>query len=227
VNNFFVTSYEKKIKFRTFGNKYQLCNELTNKLSSIILKSNSLKKNICLCGGSTPIFLYQSLFRKKISWNQVEIILTDERLVNQGHIKSNKKMLIDIFLKSQISRRPNIVLINNTGTNTKYNIIKRTPFDFTILGMGDDGHTASIFNKKLISSNYQSSEFAFICKKKSESYKRLSLSEKILKKSKRTFLLIRGYNKLKLINHALANLENSNYPINAFLKNNIEIYWCP
>ena len=227
MNNFFVTSYERNIKFHTFRNNYQLCNDLTNKLSSIILKNNSSKKNICLCGGSTPIFLYQSLFRKKINWKQVEIILTDERLVNEGHIKSNKKLLTDIFSKSQISRRPNILLINNTGTKTKYNIIKRIPFDFTILGMGADGHTASIFNNKLISNNYQSSEFAFICKKKRESYKRLSLSEQILKKSKRTFLLIRGYSKLKLINHALGNLENSNYPINAFLKNDIEIYWCP
>lgn len=227
MNNFFVTNYERNIKTHTFSNNYQLCNELTGKLISIISKNNSVKKNICLCGGSTPIFLYQSLFRKKLNWDQVEIVLTDERLVNEGHIKSNKKMLIDIFSKCQISHRPNILFLNNTGTKTKYHIIKRTPFDFTILGMGDDGHTASIFNNKLISNNYQSKEYAFVCKKKNESYKRISLSEKTLKKSKRTFLLIRGNSKLKLINHALANPDSSNYPINAFLKNNIEIYWCP
>ena len=171
MNNFFVAGYERNIKIHTFSNNYQLCNELTGKLISIISKNKSVKKNICLCGGSTPIFLYQSLFRKRVNWHKVEIVMTDERLVNEGHIKSNKKMLIDIFSKCQISHRPNVLFLNNTGTKTKYHIIKRTPFDFTILGMGDDGHTASIFNNKLISNNYQSKEFAFVCKKRMRAIK--------------------------------------------------------
>ena len=113
MNNFFVAGYERNIKIHTFSNNYQLCNELTGKLISIISKNKSVKKNICLCGGSTPIFLYQSLFRKRVNWHKVEIVMTDERLVNEGHIKSNKKMLIDIFSKCQISHRPNVLFYND------------------------------------------------------------------------------------------------------------------
>ena len=144
----------KKMNIKNFENINTLESTLVKKISLCV--SDAIKKygdaRILLSGGSTPINLYSLLSQENINWEKVKVGLVDERFVDQKSNFSNerniKKNLIKNCAKTAILS-PMVYCINNELLNLEmvsnsYScFIERT--DFTLLGMGNDGHTASIF----------------------------------------------------------------------------------
>lgn len=103
---------------------------------------------ILLSGGNTPKALYAKLANAPIEWNKVIIGLVDDRNVELSSEYSNERMLRETFLKDG-QKGPTIIgMVENKMTLSK--IEKRYAkffdrIDYTLLGMGDDGHTASLF----------------------------------------------------------------------------------
>ena len=142
------------MKIKNFENINILESSLVKKISLYI--SDAIKKygdaRILLSGGSTPINLYSSLSQENIDWGKVKIGLVDERFVdqkskysNETHIKNNliKNSAKTAILSSMVCCIDD-ELLNLEMVRTNYScFIERT--DFTLLGMGNDGHTASIF----------------------------------------------------------------------------------
>lgn len=126
-----------------------------------IAKDSILKRDHCfiaLAGGSTPKAIYQQLAlpenASQIDWNKVTVFWSDERCVPPDHEDSNYKMAMENGIsqlhipKQQIFRMRGE--INHYESAAEYNdlIRKYVPecrFDLMMLGMGDDGHTASLF----------------------------------------------------------------------------------
>ncbi|MDJ0657989.1 MAG: 6-phosphogluconolactonase [Crocosphaera sp.] len=118
------------------------------------------KFTLALAGGSTPKPLYEALAQKSLPLEKIHIFWGDERYVPADHPDSNEKMARDAWL-DQVNFPPSNIHPMPTGSNdpsvdaqTHDQELKQffgvkagefPAFDIILLGMGDDGHTASLF----------------------------------------------------------------------------------
>lgn len=116
---------------------------------------------VALSGGSTPKALFQLLasppFKTRINWEHVVLFWSDERNVAPENPESNYKMAMDAGFSSLPVLKENIYRMPAEGVNIveaakQYEklILEKVPnasFDLVMLGMGEDGHTASLFPK--------------------------------------------------------------------------------
>lgn len=115
---------------------------------------------VALSGGSTPKAIYQGILKaapqNPIDWNCVLLFWSDERCVPLDHPDSNYKMAMDAGFSKLPIPKENIFPMRGEGDLEKSakdyerEILEKIPsrsFDLVMLGMGDDGHTASLFPK--------------------------------------------------------------------------------
>lgn len=109
---------------------------------------------VALSGGSTPKSVYQLLadapYSKQVDWNKVWLFWSDERCVPPDDLSSNYKMAMDAgFAKLSIPQHQIVRMrgeLDPQHAAKEYqDKIEGVPFDLIMLGMGDDGHTASLF----------------------------------------------------------------------------------
>lgn len=115
---------------------------------------------MALAGGSTPKPIYEGLAKKELNWSKIQIFWGDERYVSPDHPDSNEGMARQAWLNLVKFPETNIHGTPTTSGNPdqdaqKYeNVIREVfncpapqipVFDLILLGMGDDGHTASLF----------------------------------------------------------------------------------
>lgn len=115
---------------------------------------------IALSGGSTPKPLYEALATQSLPWEKIHIFWGDERYVPATHPDSNQLMARQAWLDKVFIPESNIHPMNTTAANPVedaqlheaelHQFFQTQPgeipvFDLILLGMGDDGHTASLF----------------------------------------------------------------------------------
>jgi 6-phosphogluconolactonase len=117
--------------------------------------------SIALSGGSTPRRVYELLaggeFRDEVDWPNVHVFFGDERMVPPDHAESNYRMASEALLSRVPLPAENVQRIEGVGdaaaNASDYESVMRgffgdaewPRFDLVFLGMGDDGHTASLF----------------------------------------------------------------------------------
>lgn len=127
------------------------------------IKSAIAQRDYCtiaLAGGSTPKPLYQNLAQESLPWEKIHIFWGDERYVPSDHPDSNQKMAREAWLDQVSIPDSNIHPMSTTGPNPQADAAKHEQeireffqcgeqdipsLDIILLGMGDDGHTASLF----------------------------------------------------------------------------------
>ena len=126
-----------------------------------IINSELAKKSriqIALSGGSTPSVVYQLLSKAEISWNKVDVFLGDERWVGLDQESSNSLMIRKTLLSNTPGSQacfhvvPTTELLTPESSAEYFESLleqkcQGSPpiFDLILLGLGDDGHTASLF----------------------------------------------------------------------------------
>lgn len=177
------------------------------------LVSGKKEFNVALSGGSTPKIVFDVLaseYGTKIDWEIIHFYWGDERCVAPTDDQSNYKMTVDhLFSKIEVPRE-NIhrVLGENdpTGEAMRYsNLLEINldrlegvpQFDLVILGMGDDGHTASIFPHEI--NLWKSKDHCIVATHPDSGQKRVSINGAVINTAKEVAFLVTGKNKAEKI----------------------------
>ena len=200
---------------------------------------------LLVSGGSTPAPLYEALSRTELNWKKIKIALVDERWVDQEHSASNealirRTLLINNAKAAEFTGMKTAARTAKAGqSETEENYRKLPqPFSLAIVGMGPDGHTASLFPhaKGLTDALKPNSEqiTAAISATQSEvtgpNTERLTLTASALMKTDRVIILFTGEDKLAVFSAAQKEGPVEDMPIRALLHQDevpVELYWAP
>ncbi len=203
----------------------KLAKELVQRINDSAQKKKAL--TIALSGGSTPDLLFSTLgdnFSKSARWEFVHFFWVDERCVPPDNIESNyRKADENLFRKIDIplcnihrirgERVPEKEASSYSEEISEFTRSRnRLPlFDIILLGVGDDGHTASIFpgNLKLFSSD----KICAVAVHPSTGQKRITLTGKVINNADLIFIVVTGKKKSDIMYHILNNTGSSeNFP---------------
>ena len=173
------------------------------------------KTNIALSGGSTPKMLFQLLsqspYRDKIKWEVLHFFWSDERCVPPDHPESNygmtqKKLLQYIKIpNSNIHRIKGESLPDEAAHSYSTEIYKNVPsyddgiprFDWILLGVGDDGHTASLFPGSEVL--YIRDKLCAVAVHPVSGQHRITMTLPLINHAKRVTFLVTGKSKRKIV----------------------------
>lgn len=164
---------------------------------------------IALSGGSTPKKLFDywaKLPAGEIDWTKIMFYWGDERCVPPTNAESNYKMTKDHLFDHVVVPQENIFRIH--GENDPQEEAKRygallPVFDIMMLGMGDDGHTASIFPHEM--ALWESKENCVVATHPETGQKRVSVTGKVINASTHVVFLVTGANKADKVKEVIGN----------------------
>ena len=177
--------------------------------SSLILDllDQSLKSkgsaSFIVSGGSSPVTTFKEISKMVTDWPNVDISLVDDRVVDPTHKDSNEKLVNDLLMINNASNANFISICNDTKSLKELN----RPFTVMLLGMGEDGHFASLF-PSLIESNieyfdlYEEPGIFFTEPMGSPCHKRVSMNLSMILESENIFLLVSSDKKNDVLKQA-------------------------
>jgi 6-phosphogluconolactonase len=196
--------------------------------------------SLVVSGGKTPVRLFEQLRSQPIEWRRVCVALADERWVEPGDPASNERMVREVLLKDRAAEARFAGLKNaapspDLGAVSAWETFARIPrpFDVTLLGMGDDGHTASLFPGSpnlSIALNPTAAAGCVGMWAPSPPQPRLSLNLSALLDSRRVLILLEGEAKLSTYRAASGDGEVEKMPVRAVLRQSrvpVEVWWTP
>jgi 6-phosphogluconolactonase len=221
-------------------------NELDNALATSVslLLSDAIKRkgkaSIAVSGGSTPKGFFSVLSQSDIDWSKVTVTLADERWVALDSNDSNTRLVHENLLQNKAIEAKFFHLKQGEAFSEEIlndlNVAANSmllPLDVLILGMGEDGHTASLFpcSEQITQCLAADNDNALLkVIPKTAPHQRISFSFAALSKSENTFLHLCGENKQTVLSKALDGDDAFEMPIRAFLHHpslKTQIYWAP
>lgn len=192
--------------------------------------------SLLVSGGRTPLPLFKSLSETDLDWANVTISLADERWVANDDAASNEKLVRENLLQGKAASA-NFIPLKTAHVDAADAVSALTdafsavaqPFDVVILGMGEDGHTASLFPcSEQIEEGLETDATFLAVQPTTAPHQRMSFSFNALKTSKALFLHLTGDKKKAVLDDALAGDDLLAMPIRAFLQQtDIELFWAP
>ncbi|MEM1175992.1 MAG: 6-phosphogluconolactonase [Pseudomonadota bacterium] len=196
------------------------------------------RASMIITGGSSPGRCYEEMREAPIDWQRVDLVLSDERWVPADHDDSNERQARETLLVGHAASA-NLVGVYRDGERLEERVdtldseLKQLPIPFAaaLLGMGSDGHFASLFPD---ASNLedgldkQRTHFCLPVDTTASPHRRLSLSLSAIARSDFVLLLIFGDDKLRVINAAIDG--ESQYPVATLLRQKqapVHVFWAP
>ena len=202
---------------KIYSNQKQVVKALAKEIFKLTKSTVHERINILLSGGNTPTALFKRINKKyadTIEWERIHLWWGDERCVSPENEYSNYKLAYD-YLISQIA-----IPANNIHRIKGENIpeeeaaryaseIKESlnyrgedpVFDLAILGLGEDGHTASIFPDEI--ELFEDERICAVATHPLSGQKRITVTGRVLNNANRIFFLVTGANKAQRISEIM------------------------
>jgi 6-phosphogluconolactonase len=204
--------------------------------------------NLAISGGHTPAKFFKLLTEdpsaKTIPWKKINVFWVDERYVPHESPLSNYKLATDTFLSKIPIPKENIHPIETNfeafdqaarqyedTIRSVFNIKKgqMPQFDFILLGMGADGHTASLFpNSNALADTNDLACVVYLIDQKQpkEALTRITLTHPVLRAASQIIILVTGSEKAETLKDVLTNSPNEmKYPIHLLWPSLDKITW--
>jgi 6-phosphogluconolactonase len=199
------------------------------------------KFSIALSGGSTPKALYALLtaepYRSRIDWSKVHVLFGDERAVPPDHKDSNYKMADEALLskvpipKGQVYRMKGELGERADEAAKEYGLMLKRDFadglDVVLLGMGGDGHTASIFPHTKAVSEKEHRVLGYFAENSSTGKSwRVTMTAPYINQAREILVLLAGADKAARLSEVLEGPEDpARLPIQLIKPTNGKIVW--
>lgn len=198
------------------------------------------RARLLLSGGSTPAPVYAALSQADLDWSRVHVGLVDERWLPPTDPDSNTHLIGKHLLQNRAADAPFEALTGpGIGINDAVDMANwhaARPADVVVLGMGPDGHTASLFPGMTGLAQALASPDAYVavdaggCPGAGAWHRRISLTPAGLAPAAHRLLLIRGDAKRKLLEEAASGTDVAALPVRIALQTPgaiLQVHWAP
>ncbi len=228
-----------------FEDRDRLIDAVYRQITAVLEQALAQKSRASLAasGGSTPLPLYRRLAAAPLDWSRVDVALVDERWVDTGDDSSNERLLRENLLRGNASAAAFTGMKNDhpdpfageDQCNLAYAALE-PPFDVCLLGMGSDGHTASLFPaaRGLPEALTRAAHCAAIEARRSavtgDNLARMTLTPWSILQSRRLILLFTGEEKWAVYRQACRADATAELPVSLFIHQDrvrLEVYWAP
>lgn len=199
------------------------------------------RARLLLSGGGTPAPVYRALAQAPLEWDRVDVALVDERWLLPDDPDSNARLVRTHLLTGHAAKArfepmtlPGRPLEETVAIASAHG---QQPASVAVLGMGEDGHTASLFPRMRDLPHALASRQPYIavdasgCAGAQRWPRRISLTPAGLAPAHSRMLLIRGARKREVLAQALASGEVLEFPVLTALETTnhtpLHVYWCP
>lgn len=195
--------------------------------------------SLAVPGGTTPGLFLRALGEKPLDWAKIAVTLTDERCVGPDHERSNALLLRQTLMTGEAAKARFIPLFEE-GSCVEASLVATdallagsiVPLDVVVLGMGNDGHTASLFPgadrlAEALDPHHTANVIALAAPGAPEP--RISLTMAALSSARHVFLLIAGDDKRATLDRVIEPGSHEDAPVRAILSGDrpVTVYWAP
>lgn len=226
---------------REFQSREALASDLGDRICEVLQEGLEARgaATLVVSGGRTPDLLFDELSRADLDWARVEILLADERWVPDDDGRSNARLIRGKLLRVKAADAGFEPLWQQVGTAAEAAARLDTkvgnslaPFDAVVLGMGEDGHTASLFPDapEIQLALSDQAPGAMVLSPPSQPELRISLSPVALTNCRFLALHIEGSKKWDVLHRALGEGDAGELPVRTILRTDKtvpEVYWSP
>ena len=191
--------------------------------------------SLVVSGGRSPVAFFEALSSLPLEWERVQVSLADERWVEPEDAASNEGLVRRHLLQNEAASaqliglyRPAESLAESARLAGEGLAALKQPIDVLVLGMGDDGHTASLFPGSPLLAKALREDCPERClpmQAPVAPQQRITMTYPLLAQARLRCLAIQGPAKLDTLQQALS-ADPMQMPICAFLQSSLEIYWC-
>jgi len=189
------------------------------------------KATLLVSGGSTPKPLFEMLRRIDLPWEKVTIGLCDERWVPSTHEDSNEQFVKNHLIQEHAAKARFIgMYYDGLSSREAQEQCSKTlmqelyPFDVVLLGMGNDGHIASLFpqNERLEKAfDLSRKELCIAIEPSTAPHDRMSLTRSAILSAKHLYLHFEGKDKLALYQEVIKGDDMSILPVRSVLQQDL------
>jgi len=220
MNNMNITKFKNTQAMTSY-----LASDIVSKLKNAIATKGQAV--LLVSGGRSPIALFEQLNQTDIAWDKVIISLVDDRWVGPTHESSNENLVNQHLLINKAAKARFIGLVAQgdsafDGIEQSIELIKDIKeIDVMILGMGEDGHTASIFpccaqvEAAMSVDNHQR---LIATQPTTAAFERVSFTLNEILAAKQVYLPLNGDNKVRVFEQAQQLEDLAKMPISAVIK---------
>lgn len=216
------------MKVFEFGSAAELNQQFAQQIHEILSDAIAQRDHayLVVSGGRTPQGLFQALSSMPLAWQKVTITLADDRFLPMTENDSNERLVKASLLQNHAAAAQFVSLYAAQATAEAavpelLARVKNLPtFDVVILGMGEDGHTASLFpcSVELQNGLAADADDLLAVNPTTAPYQRISFSLRRLQNSRAIFLHLVGAGKLAVLHKAQSSDDVSAMPIRAFIQ---------
>lgn len=227
------------MKFRQFESTQKAAEALADEVGLNLRQGLSARgaASLAVPGGRTPVPFFHALSLLPLDWPQVHVTLTDERWVDEADPASNARLVRGELLQQQAQVARFVPLhaggasaADDAATATSRLASLPQPFDAVVLGMGEDGHFASLFpgSPGLAEALGSATPACVPMQAPSAPAQRLSWNLAALRATRRLMLFVTGAAKRELLESA-AGADPLRLPIAMLVDQQpeLEVFWAP